>query len=162
MGVDATNTRKPVEVDVSTYEATRKQREEDVKNQKRNPYGKDVFLQLLIAQMKHQDPLEPMKNEEFLSQMAQLTATEQISNLAASFDKFQKSMTIMDKNGKEQNAIISELKAISESMKGMTGTGASPEFLKTVTDFMTKYQENSQKLIERIESLENEIKKLQI
>ena len=39
--------------------------------------GQDAFLGLLVAQLTHQDPLDPMKDTEFVSQMAQFTSLEQ-------------------------------------------------------------------------------------
>lgn len=47
--------------------------------------NKDAFLQLLVTQMQYQDPLEPAKNEDFLAQMAQFSALEQMNNLNTSF-----------------------------------------------------------------------------
>lgn len=43
--------------------------------------GKDVFLQLLVTQLRHQDPLNPQDNSAFVAQMAQFTALEQMQNL---------------------------------------------------------------------------------
>ncbi|MFH0911894.1 MAG: flagellar hook capping FlgD N-terminal domain-containing protein [Planctomycetota bacterium] len=37
----------------------------------------DQFLQLLIAQLRYQDPLSPMDNQEFMTQLAQLQTLDQ-------------------------------------------------------------------------------------
>ncbi|MCL6515633.1 flagellar hook capping FlgD N-terminal domain-containing protein [Alicyclobacillus sp.] len=44
--------------------------------------GKDAFLQLMVTQMRYQDPLQPMDNSQFLAQLAQFTALEQMTNVA--------------------------------------------------------------------------------
>jgi flagellar basal-body rod modification protein FlgD len=45
--------------------------------------GKDEFLQLLVTQLRYQDPLSPMKGEEMAVQLAQFTSVEQLINLNA-------------------------------------------------------------------------------
>lgn len=47
---------------------------------------KDAFLQLLVAQMRYQDPLEPTSNTEYISQYAQFSQVEQLQNMSGSMD----------------------------------------------------------------------------
>ena len=49
--------------------------------------GKDEFLTLLIAQLSHQDPTNPMDNTEFVAQMAQFSSLEQMHNMSNGFEK---------------------------------------------------------------------------
>jgi flagellar basal-body rod modification protein FlgD len=43
--------------------------------------SKEDFLQLLVTQLKHQDPLSPISNEDFLAQLAQFSSLEQLQNI---------------------------------------------------------------------------------
>jgi len=47
-----------------------------------NTLGKDAFLQLLVAQMKYQDPLNPSTDTQFVAQLAQFSSLEQMQNLS--------------------------------------------------------------------------------
>lgn len=51
-----------------------------------NAMDKDAFLQLLVAQMKYQDPLQPTSNTEYISQYAQFSQVEQMQSMSASMD----------------------------------------------------------------------------
>ena len=48
-----------------------------------NQLGKDDFLKLLVGQLQHQNPLDPMKDQDFMGQMAQFSVLEQITNLGS-------------------------------------------------------------------------------
>ena len=47
--------------------------------------GKDEFLKILVAQLQNQDPTEPMKDTDFIAQMAQFSSLEQMQQLNAGF-----------------------------------------------------------------------------
>ncbi|UXF01926.1 flagellar hook capping protein FlgD [Fervidobacterium riparium] len=49
---------------------------------------KEAFLRLLTTQLKNQDPLEPMKDRDFIAQMSQLSSLEQIMNMSKSVQTF--------------------------------------------------------------------------
>jgi flagellar basal-body rod modification protein FlgD len=53
-----------------------------------DPLGQDAFLQLLVAQLQNQNPLEPLSNFEFISQIAQFGALEQMTALNESLTGF--------------------------------------------------------------------------
>ncbi len=61
--------------------------------------GKDAFLKLMLIQMKNQDPLNPMDNQAMLSQMAQFSSLEQMSNLNDNFSSAKANETAMQATG---------------------------------------------------------------
>ena len=57
--------------------------------------GKDEFLQLLITQMRNQDPIEPVDNAEMIAQLAQFSSLEQMKNLNDEFSNLRQENSLM-------------------------------------------------------------------
>jgi len=70
------NDINPVSNDVLASLSSRNQQAE-----KETALGKDAFLQLMIAQLQNQDPLNPAKNEDFIAQLAEFSSVEGIQNI---------------------------------------------------------------------------------
>lgn len=49
--------------------------------------SKDSFLQLLVAEMQYQDPLEPQSNNEFVAQFAQFSQVEAMQNMQLTYQQ---------------------------------------------------------------------------
>jgi flagellar basal-body rod modification protein FlgD len=82
--------------------------------------GKDDFLKLLIAQLKNQDPLNPMQGTEFASQLAQFSSLEQLSNLNESIQQSMNNsyyLTQSINNSLASNLIGKDVKVLSDSIQ---------------------------------------------
>lgn len=55
--------------------------------------GKQDFLTLFTAQLKNQNPLEPVKNEAFVAQLAQFSQLEALTNMQTSLNSFVSTMS---------------------------------------------------------------------
>ncbi len=59
---------------------------------RKNELGQQDFLDLMIAQVRNQDPFSPMDNGEFIAQLAQFSMTEGIEQMQQSLDSLSQSM----------------------------------------------------------------------
>lgn len=50
---------------------------------KKSAIGKDAFLQLLVTQLQHQDPTKPVDDTAFVTQLAQFSSLEQLTQIAS-------------------------------------------------------------------------------
>ena len=95
-----------------------------------NELGKDDFLQLLVTQLQHQDPLAPMEDKDFIAQMAQFTSLEQMKNMNNAVQVTQatsyigKQVTWADSQGTEQTGIVTAIRIVNSEPKVMIGAEA--------------------------------------
>ncbi len=54
--------------------------------------GRDDFLKILITQLQNQDPTAPMEDKEFIAQMAQFSALEQMTQMSSDFQQLTQNM----------------------------------------------------------------------
>ncbi len=94
----------------------------DASNSSNTAMQMEDFLQLLTSQISNQDPLEPMKDTEFISQMANIASLEQMQQFTKGFETFadsHKDMVAQAYLGKKVN--------ISEDGSDVSGLVASVE-----------------------------------
>ena len=81
--------------------------------------GKDAFLKLLLAQLKNQDPLNPMESYDFTGQLAQFTQIEQLSDIKdIAMKSYEKDLGLANSinNSFAANLINKEVKVNSMSL----------------------------------------------
>ena len=114
----STNPFNTITVDGVTYNAAAYEKSQNTTT-KSNELDKDAFLQLLVAQLQNQDPLEPQDNGEFIAQMAQFSTLEQMNNMTESMNKIGDLVSNID-----TSVLVGQL-------SGMIGKGV--EWLNTET-----------------------------
>ena len=106
----------------------------------------DDFLQLLTSQITNQDPLEPMKDTEFISQMANIASLEQMEQFSKGFSKFADSQHAMlaqgylghevkiQDNDREISGIVESINTNDEGTPEIVvnGSAYSPSSIKEV------------------------------
>ena len=65
-------------------------------NRMNDALDKDAFLQLLVTQMQYQDPLDPQDNSEYVAQLAQFSALEQMTNVYKSVEEVSQLVSNID------------------------------------------------------------------
>jgi flagellar basal-body rod modification protein FlgD len=89
--------------------------------------GKDDFLNLLVTQLQHQDPLNPAESTEFTAQLAQFSSLEQLNNIndnLKNMELFQTSVT----NSQAVSYIGKEITAKGNTVQLESGQPAECHF----------------------------------
>ena len=101
-----------------------------------NEMGKDAFLQLMVAQLRYQDPMNPADSQSFLAQTAQFTSVEKLEEIAASMasmsrnDELSTIGTLVGKNvrfldavGNSVDAVVTAGRTTEDGIMLTTGLG---------------------------------------
>ncbi|NLY67148.1 MAG: flagellar hook capping protein [Tissierellia bacterium] len=98
------------------------EKKEEVTNDINNSLDKEAFLKLLVTQLANQNPLNPVEDKEFIAQLAQFSALEQMQNLNKNLismgEKIIHTLDYLHLNSLQANAeILNELINIREALE---------------------------------------------
>lgn len=119
--------------------------------------GKDDFLKILMTQLENQDPTNPMKDKEFVSQMTNFSMLEQMTNMSTNIKDLTQAQSlapvvkyssmigktisyeVLDENGDVTGAETSMVEAVSKKQNGVVlelenGANISTEQIRRVSD----------------------------
>lgn len=99
--------------------------------------GKDDFLTLLVAQLQHQDPLNPSESTEFTAQLAQFSSLEQLQNIDATLTGFEVYQSTL--NNIESSGFIGKTVTAAGSMFGVNAGEADPVQFELANDADSVY-----------------------
>lgn len=104
---------------------------------------KNDFLKLLIAQLRHQDPMSPMDDTQFMSQLVQFSSLEQMNNMAMAVEELKQSMIILN----SQSLLTQGAAMIGKEVTGkITGKDGKTEDVSGIITSV-KWAEGSLKVV---------------
>ena len=80
------NSLNTITVDGVTYNSAAYEAANPKETKANDELGKDAFLQLLVTQLKNQDPLDPQDNSSYIAELAQFSSLEQMTNVVTNLE----------------------------------------------------------------------------
>ncbi len=90
------NSFNTITVDGVTYDAAAYEASQTKEVKANDDLGKDAFLQLLVTQLKNQDPLDPQDNSSYIAELAQFSSLEQMTNVVKNLEDLGKVVNNID------------------------------------------------------------------
>ena len=90
--------------------------------------GKDQFLKLLITQLKHQDPISPVEDKEFIAQLAQFSSLEQMQNLNTNLSDMMLAQQKLTSLGQAMQMIGKEVELFTKEGENLFGRVTGVQF----------------------------------
>lgn len=86
---------------------------------------KDMFLKLLVTQLTHQDPMNPVEDKEFIAQLAQFTSVEELQKVNTSLDTM---LSNADQNQLTSAVGLIGTRVVAKGDSIMKGQGDIPQY----------------------------------
>ena len=103
----------------------------------------DAFLQLLVSEMKYQDPTEPADTSQYMAQLASFSSVEQEIQANAKLDKILTSLSVAQATGAvgkrmtsadgNVTGIVTSVKIFADSVSATLQNGATIKFGPGIT-----------------------------
>ncbi|MEX5574594.1 flagellar hook assembly protein FlgD [Pseudomonas lijiangensis] len=126
-----------VENDVSTSFINSLQNPKATATNSSEALGKDAFLQLLVTQMKNQNPLDPQDNTQFVAQLAQFSSLESMQNLTSTVDSiatsYKSSQALQASSLVGRSVIVETGTTQVDTSKGLSGSVVVPASTSATT-----------------------------
>ena len=90
------NSLNTITVDGVTYDAAAYASSQTTAIKENGDLGKDAFLQLLVTQLRYQDPLNPQDNSEYIAELANFSSLEQMTNVVKNLEDLGKVVNNID------------------------------------------------------------------
>lgn len=90
--------------------------------------GKDDFLKLLTTQLRYQDPLNPIEDQEFIAQLAQFSSLEQMQNLNTTMEEANAAQQTLTALGQATSMLGREVELFTNDGESLFGTVSGVQF----------------------------------
>ena len=119
------------------YGATSASNEKTSSRSSTDELGMDQFLNLFIAQIQHQDPLNPLDSAEFTAQLAQFTSVEQLYGMNARLADIEETLGGQNEQRDDLGFIGKTVKADDNTMRVNNGTVQSGSYTIDESGYVT-------------------------
>lgn len=89
-------------------------------SERKETSDKDMFLSLMLQQMQNQDPTEPVDNQQWLSQLAQYSSLEQMTQMNEGLTNLASALEALSNNVSQNSGVSQTLSLIGKEVDIMT------------------------------------------
>ncbi|MDK2779478.1 MAG: flagellar hook assembly protein FlgD [Pseudomonadota bacterium] len=118
-----------------------------------NELGRDAFLELMVAQLNNQNPLDPMENQEFVAQLAQFSTVEGLDNLNTTVESM--STDFSSYSALQASSLVGQSVIVDGNETGLLLSGGVvsgyAELEDSVTDMILTIEDESGQTLEQFD-----------